>query len=142
MARDAATGNAKWKANANSAGWLDGLQKSTKPIVSAALEQRGTMQAKFSAATAPGGKWERHLSAVGDTGIKQAAANKVGNYDTGIEQGAGNQLKALTKIVAYETSNLPTIYAMPKGTRAASKARQNAWLDIMADAAGTLSAKD
>jgi hypothetical protein len=142
MARDAATGNAKWKANANSAGWLAGLQKSTKPIVAAAIAERGTMQTKFTAATAPGGTWERHLSAVTDAGIKQAAATKVGNYDTGIAQGADNQLKSLTKIVAYETANLPTIYAMPKGTRAASKARQNAWLDIMADGAGTLSAKD
>ena len=142
MARDAQTGNAKWRANANSAGWLDGLQKSTKPIVQAAIDNRATMQSKFATATAPGGTWERHLSSVGDTGIKQAAAAKVGNYDTGIEQGAGNQLKALTKIVAYENANLPTIYSMPKGTRAASKARQNAWLDIMADGAGTLSAKD
>jgi len=142
MALDAAIGNAKWKANANSAGWIAGLNKSQKPIVAAAIAQRGTMQTKFTAATAPGGTWERHLSAVGDGGIKAAAAAKATNFDTGIEQGAGNQLKALTKIVAYEVANLPTIYAMAKGTRAASKARQNAWLDIMADAAGTLSAKD
>ena len=142
MAASPQQANQKWLQNAGQAQdrWSTNLQQTQKPIVAAAIAQRATMQANFAQATGPGGVWEQNLAAVGDSGIKAAAAAKAQNYSTGIQQGSADQLAAITKIIAYENANLPTIYAMPKGTRAAAKARQNAWLDIMADARGTLGA--
>ena len=72
----------KWDASTSlgSQAWLTGLQQTTKPIVSAAINARGVMQANFNAATAPGGLWEQRLSQVGDAGIKSAAADKLLSY--------------------------------------------------------------
>jgi hypothetical protein len=141
MAKTAQQAVAKWSANATAAAFTAGVQGSQKPIVAAAVAQRQTAISNFGAALAPGGVWERHLTEVGDANIRQAAVNKASNFETGIQQNASKAEAAFGKIIAYENQNLPTIYAMPKGTRAASKARQNAWLDIMADGRGTLSAK-
>lgn len=141
MAKTAQQAVAKWSANATAEAFKAGVQGSQKPIVAAAIAQRGAAISNFGAALAPGGVWERHLEAVGDSNIRTAAVNKAENFATGIQQNASKAEAAFGKIISYENQNLPTIYAMPKGTRAASKARQNAWLDIMADARGTLGAR-
>ncbi len=142
MAKTAAQANAKWVAS-TSVGeqtWVDNLTGTTKPIVSAAVAQRAVMQSNFQAATAAGGRWERNLEAVGDQGIKQAARDKRASYSLGVQQGAGKQLAAITKIIAYEQQGLPAIYSMPKGTLAAGKARASAWIDFMAAGKGQLGA--
>src|SRR5262249_5323772 len=112
---------AKWDASTavGQATWLQNLQGTTKPIVAAAVAQRGVMQANFASATSPGGVWERRLEAVGDAGIKAAAAAKAQNYSTGVSQAQPKFLQAITKIIAYENAGLPAIYAMPSGTTAA-----------------------
>jgi hypothetical protein len=120
--------------------WLTNLQQTTKPIVGAAIAQRGTMVSNFTAATAPGGRWETRLSAVGDAGIKAAAAAKQGNYGTGVSQAQPKFLSAITKILAYEQAGLPAIYAMPKGSTAAGVARASAWIQYMAAGKGQLGA--
>jgi hypothetical protein len=120
--------------------WLTNLQQTTKPIVSAAIAQRAVMQSNFQASTAPGGVWERRLEAVGDGGIKQAAAAKAGNYTTGVNQAQPRFLAAITKIIAYENAGLPAINAMPKGTTAAGVARASAWIQYMAAGKGQLGA--
>jgi hypothetical protein len=120
--------------------WLDNLKSTTKPIVSAAVAQRGVMQSNFSAATAPGGTWERNLEAVGDTGIKQAAEQKRANYTSGVQQNQPKFLSAITKIIAYENAGLPAIYAMPSGTTDAGVARASAWIRYMAAGKGQLGA--
>lgn len=120
--------------------WVDNLQRTTKPIVAAAIAQRGVMQAAFAQATAPGGRWERALEAVGDAGIKAAAAAKAGNYGTGVSQAQPKFAAAITKILAYEAAGLPAIYSMPSGTTAAGVARATAWIQYMAAAKGTLGA--
>jgi len=120
--------------------WADNLQRTTKPIVSAAIAQRSVMQSNFQAATAPGGTWERRLEAVGDSGIKSAAAAKAGNYATGVSQAQPKFLSAITKIIAYENAGLPAIYAMPSGTTAAGIARASAWITYMAAGKGQLGA--
>jgi hypothetical protein len=98
------------------------------------------MQSNFQASTAPGGVWERRLEAVGDGGIKQAAAAKAGNYTTGVNQAQPRFLAAITKIIAYENAGLPAINAMPKGTTAAGVARASAWIQYMAAGKGQLGA--
>lgn len=142
--KTAAQGLAKWEAGTLAASgttgsWLQNLQNTQKPIVSAALAQTAVMIQRFTAAVNDG-KYAAGLQrAGGDSGIKAAAAAKVGNYATGTAAGSPGATKmgaALTKIIAYEAANLPTIYAMPKGTVAAGKARVNAWIDIMAAGAG------
>lgn len=120
--------------------WLENLQRTTKPIVAAAIANRGVMQSNFQAATAPGGVWERRLEQVGDAGVKAAAAAKAGNYSTGVSQAQPKFLSAITKIIAYENAGLPAIYAMPSGTTAAGIARASAWITYMAAGKGQLGA--
>jgi hypothetical protein len=134
--------NQKWVASTGQGQqtWVDNLTSTTKPIVAAAVAQRGVMQSNFQAATAPGGRWERNLEAVGDSGIKQAARDKAANYGSGVQQGASKQLAAITKILAYEAAGLPSIYSMPKGTTAAGIARASAWITYMAAGKGQLGA--
>lgn len=120
--------------------WLQNLQSTTKPIVGAAIAARAAMQSNFATATAPGGVWERRLEAVGDAGIKAAAAAKAQNYSTGVQQAQPKFLQAITKIIAYESAGLPAIYAMPSGTTQAGIARATAWITYMAAGRGQLGA--
>jgi hypothetical protein len=120
--------------------WLQGLQSTTKPIVGAAVANAGQAISNYSAALAPGGVWQRNLEAVGDSGIKSAAAAKAQNYSTGVQQGASKQLQAITKIMAYENAGLPAIYAMPSGNVSAGIARATAWIQYMAAGRGQLGA--
>lgn len=140
--KTAAQAAAKWDASTSTGQqtWLDNLSNTTKPIVAAAIAQRGVMQANFTASTQPGGRWETNLSAVGDAGVKSAARAKAQNYTTGVTQGQPKFLAAITKIIAYEQAGLPAIYSMPSGTLAAGKARAAAWIDYMAAGKGQLGA--
>jgi hypothetical protein len=142
MAKTPQQAAAKWDASTSlgATAWLQGLQQTTKPIVQAAINNRATMQSNFNAATQPGGLWETRLSAVGDAGIKSAAAAKSGNYATGVSQAQPKFLAAITKIIAYENAGLPAIYAMPSGTTAAGVARASAWIQYMAAGKGQLGA--
>lgn len=143
MARNATTATENWKAGTSTAGprWVQGIQQTTKPIVSAAIAARAAMQANYANATRAGGIWEQHLSAVGDSGIKAAAATAEPMYVAGTERGADNYQKAATKIIAAENNILPSIYAMPSGTQAASEARMLSFSRQMHALAGTLGAK-
>jgi hypothetical protein len=133
---------AKWDASTAVGGqvWLANLQSTTKPIVAAAVAQRAVMQANFNQATQPGGRWQSNLEAVGDSGIKAAAAQKQGNYATGVAQAQPKFLAAITKIIAFENAGLPAINSMPKGTTAAGIARASAWITYMASGKGQLGA--
>ena len=141
--KDPATAGTRWNTNTQSAGptWLKQFQSTTKPIVSAAIAARGAMQANFQAATAVGGTWQTRLEALGDQGIKNAAANAEPMYVAGTLRGQANFLKAITKIIAAEASILPSIYAMASGTQAASEARMLSFSRQMHAQAGTLGAK-
>jgi hypothetical protein len=140
MAKTPQQAAAKWDASTSigQQTWLTNLQATTKPIVQAAINSRAAMQSNFQAATAPGGRWEQNLAAVGDAGIKSAAAAKAQNYTTGVTQGQPKFLAAITKIIAYENAGLPAIYAMPSGTTAAGVARASAWIQYMAAGKGQL----
>lgn len=120
--------------------WLSGLQGTTKPIVAKAIAQRSVMQSNFAQATAAGGIWEQRLSAVGDAGIKAAAAQKQGNYATGVQQGQPKYLAAATKILAYEAAGLAGLDALPSGTTAAAVQRVTYWVQYMAAGKGQLGA--
>ena len=135
--KTAAQALAKWEASTSlgTQTWLANLQSTNKPIVDAAIAARSLMQASFNASTAPGGIWETRLRAVGDAGIKAAAAAKSGNYATGVSQGAAKMGAALTKIIAYEQAGLPALQSLPKG-----KPRMNAWFDYMSAGRGQLGA--
>ena len=119
--------------------WLTNLQNTQKPIVSAAIQSRSKMQANFSTATAPGGSWETHLNAVGDGGIKTAAATKAGNYSTGVQQAQPKFLAAITKILAYEAAGLNTLTS--KSQPGSGRTRMNEWFDYMSAGKGTLGAR-
>ena len=142
MAKTPQQAAAKWDASTSTgqANWLQGLQQTTKPIVAAAVAQRAVMQSNFNQATQAGGIWQSRLEAVGDGGIKQAAAAKQGNYGTGVTQAQPKFLAAITKILQYEQAGLPAIYSMPSGTTAAGIARASAWITYMAAGKGSLGA--
>lgn len=128
----------RWKAG-TSAGeqtWATNLQATTKPIVDAAIAQQGVAISNYTRALSSG-LWAAKLRAVGDAGIKQAAAKKSANYGTGVAAAADKFGVFLTKLIAYQSANLPSIYQMPSGTPGAGKARMNAWFDIMAASKGS-----
>jgi hypothetical protein len=120
--------------------WVDNLNNTQKPIVSAAIAARSRMQAAFAASTQPGGPWERHLSDVGDAGIKQAATAKRSNYTTGVSQAQPKFRAALAKILAYEAQGLQTVAQM-KANGQSGKAVMNYWFDYMSAGRGQLSAQ-
>src|SRR5437764_12717942 len=66
MAKAPQQAAAKWDASTavGQQTWLDNLQRTTKPIVQAAIANRSVMQSNFQQATSPGGVWERRLEAV------------------------------------------------------------------------------
>lgn len=132
---------AKWNGSTSTGQqtWVDNLNATTKPIVQAAIDARGKMQAAFQAATQPGGPWERHLAAVGDGGVKQAARDKAGNYSTGVSQAQPKFLAAITKILAYEQAGLQTL--TPKSQAGSGRTRMNEWFDYMSAGKGTLGAR-
>ena len=137
--KTAAQGNAKWVASTSTGEqtWVDNLNSTSKPIVQAAIDSRSKMQSRFTAATNPGGTWERHLQAVGDAGVKAAATRKRANYTTGVGQASAKQLASMQKIIAYETTALSQLSAK---SVASGKTRMNEWYDLMSAAAGTLGA--
>jgi hypothetical protein len=137
MAKTAAQATQKWVQNAGQAQqtWLTNLQNTSKPITAAAIAQSSVAVANY-ADSINSGRWASALSAVGDAGVKSAAAAKAGNYTTGINA-AGDKFGAfMQKLIAYEQAGLPQIYAMPKGNVGAGKARANAWIDYMAAGKG------
>ena len=140
--KTAAQASAKWDASTSVGAdtWAANVQATTKPIVSAAIAQRGVMQSNFSAATAPGGIWERRLEAVGDAGVKAAVQTAKPMYQAGVTRAQPKFLAAITKILAYEAAGLPAIEAMPSGTTAAGVARASAWIQYMAAGKGQLGA--
>lgn len=140
--KTAAQAAAKWDASTaqGQQTWLQNLQQTTKPITAAAVAQRAVMQSNFQSATAPGGVWESRLTAVGDAGIKAAAAAKANNYATGVQQAQPKFQAAITKILAYEAAGLPAIESMPSGTTEAGVARASAWIRYMAAGKGQLGA--
>lgn len=135
--KTAAQALAKWEASTSlgTQTWLANLQATTKPIVAAAIAARNDAISGYSAALAPGGRWETRLNAVGDAGVKAGAAAKSQNYATGVSQGAAKMGAALQKIIAYEQAGLPALQSLPKG-----KARMNAWFDYMSAGKGQLGA--
>lgn len=137
-----ADAGARWNTNTQNSGpaWSSGIARTTKPIVSAAIAARSKMQTRFAAATAPGGTWETHLTAVGDAGIKAAAATAEPMYLAGTERAQPRFLAAITKIIAAEANILPSIYAMASGTQAASEARMLSFSRQMHALQGTLGA--
>jgi hypothetical protein len=140
--KSAQTAATKWNAGTQGAGqtWSTGIAQTTKPIVSAAIAARAAMQSNFQTATNPGGTWETRLNAVGDAGIKAAAATAEPMYVAGTLRGQGKFSTAITKIIAAEQNILPSIYAMASGTQAASEQRMLSFSRQMHALKGTLGA--
>lgn len=133
----------KWTASTatGQATWLANLQGTSKPIAQAAVAARSQMQANFQTATAAGGVWERNLLAVGDAGIKAAAATKAANYTTGINNGKDNFATAIAKILTFEQAGMAGLNAIPRGGLGQSVARATYWINYMASGRGRLGAK-
>ncbi len=142
MAKTAAQAGAKWDSGtqAGAKTWADNIQSTQKPIVARAVAQRQVMVTNFNASTQPGGLWERKLTAVGDAGIKAAAALSQGMYTAGTLKSQPKFLAAITKIIAFEQAGLPAIEQMASGNTEAGVARASAWIRYMASGKGQLGA--
>lgn len=126
-----------WEAGASQATqkWATNLQQTNKPIVGAAVAQQNVMVQNFQRAVNDG-RWRQALEAVGDAGIKQAAAAKAGNYGTGVSQAKSRYQAKIGPLLSYIASGLPQLEAMPSGTTAAGVARATFWIQYMAAAKG------
>jgi hypothetical protein len=140
MAKTPQQAASKWDSSTaqGQATWLANLQSTQKPIVQGAVNARAKMQTNWNTATQPGGIWEQRLLAVGDAGVKQAAAQKAQNYSTGVSQAQPKFLAAITKIIAYEQAGLSQL--TPKGQAGSGRTRMNEWFDYMSAGRGTLGA--
>jgi hypothetical protein len=126
-----------WEAGATQATqkWATNLQNTQKPIVSAAIAQQNVAVSNYSQAL-NSGRWAAALNAVGDAGVKSAAAAKSGNYGTGVGAAKPKYLAKIGPILSYIAAGLPQLESMPSGTTAAGVARATFWIQYMAGAKG------
>jgi hypothetical protein len=126
-----------WEAGATQATqkWATNLQNTTKPITSAAIAQQNVAVSNYSQAL-NSGRWAAALNAVGDAGVKSAAAAKAGNYGTGVGAAKPKYLSKIGPILSYIAAGLPQLESMPSGTTAAGVARATFWIQYMAGAKG------
>src|SRR5206468_10308649 len=100
-----------------------------------AIGQKAVAKANYGAGM-DSGRWENARNAVGDGGVKQAAAAKSGNYGTGISASKAKYLAKIGPLLTYIASGLGQLESMPKGTTAAGVARATYWIQYMAGAKG------
>lgn len=110
--------------------WAQGVQNTQKDIVGRAIAQSNVAQANYADAISSG-RWAAKLSAVGNAGIKAAAAAKSANFGTGVSQAKDKYLAAAQKLYPYIAQGQSMIESMPSGNIGASKARAAAWIDYM-----------
>src|SRR5438445_3533301 len=115
--------------------WSTNLQQTTKPITQAAIDNLGVAKMNY-AASIDSGRLAAALRAVGDAGVKAAAAAKAGNYGTGVSTAKPKYLAKIGPLLSYIAAGLPTLESMPSGTTAAGVARATYWIQYMAGAKG------
>jgi hypothetical protein len=126
-----------WEAGANAATqkWATNLQNTQKPIVAAAVAQQGVAVSNYTQALTSG-RWAAALGAVGDAGIKAAAAAKSANYGMGVSVAKPKYQSKIGPILSYIAAGLPQLESMPSGNTAAGVARATFWIQYMAGAKG------
>jgi hypothetical protein len=126
-----------WEAGAQQATtkWATNLQNTQKPIVAAAVAQQGVAVQNYTASLTSG-RWAAALNAVGDAGIKAAAAAKSGNYGMGVSVAKPKYQAKIGPLLTYIAAGLPQLESMPSGTTAAGVARATFWIQYMAGAKG------
>jgi hypothetical protein len=123
-------------AGASTGKWASGVQNTQKDIVGRAVAQQNVAMANYNEALSSG-RWAARLQAVGNAGIKAAAAAKQANFGTGVANARDKYLAAAQKLYPYIAAGQSQIEAMPSGSIAASKARATAWIDYMHAGKGT-----
>ena len=126
-----------WEAGAQAATqkWATNLQNTQKPIVASAVAQQNVALANYQAAL-NSGRWAAALNAVGDAGIKAAAAAKAGNFGMGVSAAKPKYQNKIGPLLSYISAGLPQLDSMPSGTTAAGVARATFWIQYMAAAKG------
>jgi len=126
-----------WEAQSSAATqkWATNLQQTNKPIVAAAIAKQGLAMQNYQAALSSG-RWAAALNAVGDAGVKSAAAAKSGNYGVGVGAAKAKYQAKIGPLLSYIAQGLPTLEGMPSGTTAAGVARATYWIQYMAAAKG------
>lgn len=124
---------AKW-ANRLSQSTAD-IQRGVDAVTEAPSARAVAKQAKLVAnwtAAVNSGKWASKMKAVTLEDWRSAMKNKgIGRISTGASEASAKMADFGTKLLAYQNSNLPTIYKMPDTNQGETKARMNAWFDIM-----------
>jgi hypothetical protein len=77
-------------------------------------------------------KWAKNVSAVTvDEWKRKTLEVGIGRVSAGVSAAASKMAKFGEQLLSYQENNLPKIRSMPDVTLADSKARMDAWFDIM-----------
>lgn len=116
-------------------GATEDIRKGVEAVTEAPGSKAAAKKAKWAAKmtdAATHDKWAKNISAVTLEEWKRRTLEVgVGRVSSGVSASVGKMAKFGEQLLAYQESNLPKIKAMPDITLGDSKARMDAWFDIM-----------
>jgi hypothetical protein len=109
-----------------------GVDSVTEAPSARAVKKQAKLIANWNAAI-NNGKWAQKLGAVTLEDWRSAMKNKgISRIATGANEATAKMADFGTKLLNYQQANLPKIYSLPDTNQGETKARMNAWFDIMA----------
>jgi hypothetical protein len=132
---DLATTVARWRDSAiqGQSRFAEGVQATTKDVVSLAIAAQPKLLANFNQAV-QSGFWARRLGERGTQGWKAATVAKAGNYATGIAAGVDDYQKAMQTWLPIIQSAAASVQGMPNTSFADSIARMTAFATALHNA--------
>jgi hypothetical protein len=115
------------------ANYTAGVQATNVDVVGRAVANAGAAVTNYTTAITSG-LWAARLQAVGTAGWKAATVAKATNYATGFAAGATKYNNAMSRWLPIIDAAAAQVNSMPSGSIAASKARVNAFMDILHNA--------
>lgn len=108
-----------------------GVDSVTEAPSARAVKKQAKLVANWTASV-NSGKWATNTSKVTLEDWRSAMKNKgINRIATGATEAAGKMADFGTKLLSYQNANLSKIYSMPDTNQGETKARMNAWFDIM-----------
>jgi hypothetical protein len=108
-----------------------GVERVTEAPGAKAAQKKAKWVAKITDA-ATQDKWAKNVSAVTvDEWKRRTLEVGIGRVSSGVTASVGKMQKFGEQLLSYQESNLPKIRSMPDVTLGDTKARMDAWFDIM-----------
>ncbi len=132
---DLATTVARWRdsASVGQQRFSEGVQATTKDVVSLAVAAQPKLLANFNQAV-QSGFWARRLGERGTAGWKAATIAKAANYAVGIAAGVDDYQKAMQTWLPIIQSAAASVQGMPNTSFADSVARMTAFATALHNA--------